>query len=156
MPSTIDQSFDRDCDLMARDCALFAVRRLARAVTLHFDSHLASAGLRGTQLNLLVAIARSRGASLTILGERLGMDRTALTHALRPLQREGWVLNQTSADRRERNVALTAAGRRAIARAMPLWRAAQRSIEVASGDGRWPVLNRDMRRMSRQVRSNNH
>jgi DNA-binding MarR family transcriptional regulator len=148
-----EQEFSRDCDLMASACALFAVRRLARAVTLHFDTHLAPSGLRGTQLNLLVAIARARGASLTALGERLGMDRTALTHALRPLQREGWVRNQSSADRRERSVVLTAAGRRAIARAMPMWRTAQQSVEAANAGGNWSSFNRDVRRLSRQLRS---
>ena len=150
-----DQRFNDDCDLMARTCALFAVRRLARAVTLHFDSHLAPAGLRGTQLNLLVAIARAQGASLTTLGERLGMDRTALTHALRPLQREGWVRDKSSADRRERSVVLTAVGRRAVARAMPMWRTAQQASEAANAGGNWPEFNRDMRRLSRQVRSRN-
>lgn len=150
-----DHRFTRNCDLMARTCALFAVRRLARAVTLHFDSHLAPSGLRGTQLNLLAAIARAEGASLTTLGERLGMDRTALTHALRPLRREGWVRDQVSADRRERLVALTAAGRRAVACAMPLWRTAQRVMEAACGASHWPAFNLDMRRMSRRVRSSN-
>jgi DNA-binding MarR family transcriptional regulator len=153
MGSDQTQDFNRDCELMASSCALFAVRRLARAVTLHFDAHLATSGLRGTQLNLLVAIARAQGASLTSLGERLGMDRTALTHSLRPLKREGWVRDQATTDRRERAVVLTASGRRAVVRAIPMWRSAQRSIEAAHGALEWSAINRDMRRLSRQVRS---
>lgn len=145
--------FDTDCDDIAARCALYSARRLARALSRHFDAHLAPSGLRGTQYNVLVAIARSRGADMTTLGSRLGLDRTALTHALRSLGRDGLVESVAGIDRRRRQVRLTRLGRRRVAAAMPLWSAAQRRIEQHARETPWPELALSLRRLSRRIES---
>lgn len=142
-------------DDIALRCALFTSRRLARAMTRHFDAHLEPSGLRGTQYNVLVAIARAPHAGLTELGQRLGLDRTALTHALRPLQRASLVAVQPGGDRRRREFVLTPAGKQRISAAIPLWRKAQRSAERSvrrsCADLDWAALNPALRRLSRQL-----
>ena len=57
-------NFSANCDAIASRCALFATRRLARTLTRLYDAELTATGLRGTQFNVLVAIARSRGRTL--------------------------------------------------------------------------------------------
>lgn len=138
-------------DRIAASCALFATRRLSRSIAKLYDAALAPAGFRGTQYNVLVAIARGHGQSLTHLGELLGMDRTALTHALRPLVRAKLVRDSATDDARSRGVALTPLGERRVAAAIASWQQAQTVVEDALGAERWSELNRELRRLNRAV-----
>ena len=73
---------------------------------------LREVGLTAGQFSTLVAVARNGTVALTPLAEELGMDRTTLTRALAPMERNGWVHTQTSAgDARVRTVELTEEGR---------------------------------------------
>lgn len=145
----------REYERIAASCALFSTRRLSRSIAKLFDAALAPVGFRGTQYNVLVAIARLPGQSLTHLGDLLGMDRTTLTHALRPLVRAKLVRDVATDDSRSRGVALTALGERRVAAAISHWQRAQIVIETALGGDRWVELNREMRRLNRAVRDSN-
>jgi DNA-binding MarR family transcriptional regulator len=60
----------------------------------------------------------------------LGMDRTTLTAALKPLERRGLLETQIDpGDRRGRLLLLTPAGRALLARAVPIWEATHREVE---------------------------
>jgi DNA-binding MarR family transcriptional regulator len=62
------------------------------------------------------------------------MDRSTLGHLLRPLEKRGFVkLEVSEQDRRSRMVALTEAGKAAVAKARPRWAAAQRRFERTFG-----------------------
>ena len=45
------------------------------------------------------------------LGEMASLDETTLTRSLRPLEKSGWVTIRAGADRREKLVAITEAGK---------------------------------------------
>lgn len=65
------------------------------------------------------------------------MDRTTLTAELKPLARRGLVrVAADKKDRRARRLALTAAGRKRLAEALPLWRRMQAECERLFGDPR--------------------
>ena len=65
----------------------------------------------------------------------LAMDRTTLTAALKPLERRALVtVAPDPADRRSRLMSLTAAGRRLLARAVPIWEATHAAIEALLAD----------------------
>lgn len=145
--------FEKQCDDIAARCALHTVRQLGRALARHYDAYLAPAGLRGTQFNVLVAIARARGADMTTLGRRLGLDRTGLTHALRALARDGLVESLPGSDRRRRELRLTPLGRKRVAAAMRHWAAAQRAIELGVSKPSWAVIAVPLRRLSRRIES---
>src|SRR5258708_21311115 len=66
-------------------CAVMNVRQMARAVTAHYDAQLRPAGLRATQLNLLMAIESETATTITDLAEILALDRTTLTRNLKLL-----------------------------------------------------------------------
>jgi DNA-binding MarR family transcriptional regulator len=140
-------------DHIAAHCAMFATRRLSRTITRLYDTALAASGLRGTQYNVLVAIARGKGETMTELGFVLGMDRTTLTYALRALTRDKLVESRPGEDARARALRLTPLGRRRVAAAIPLWAQAQQSVEAALGDGRWDTLNRELRKLNKIVRT---
>jgi DNA-binding MarR family transcriptional regulator len=68
------------------------------------------------------------------LAEMLVMDRGALTHTLKPLERDGLVeICVDPDDRRNRLVALTSVGRKKLEQSMPLWKNAQDGFEAAFG-----------------------
>src|ERR1700730_2417847 len=104
------------------------VRRLARNVSRLYDTRLSPEDLTITQYSLLADIERSGQLSHSMLAEKAGMDRTTLTRNLRPLTRAKWVAAVTGKDRRQHLLQLTVAGRRKLARSLPLWEVAQRQF----------------------------
>lgn len=137
----------------ARECVCFNLRKAARAVTQFYDAALAASGVRATQFTVLVALSLSERLSLTQIAERLVMDRTTLTRNLRPLERDGLVRIERGPDRRERYMRLTAAGRKRLDRALPLWRKAQRRMTEAIGEEAWLALRGGLRGIASSVRA---
>ncbi len=116
-------------------CTCFRLRKLSRLLSQRYDAALAPAGLNINQYSILRRAERTPHAIGSLAGE-LGMDRTTLSRDLRPLADAGWLrLVAGNDDARRRRIVVTAAGRRAIARAEPLWREAQAEIETLVGGG---------------------
>ncbi len=115
-------------------CNGTALRKATRRVSQLYDLMLAPCGLRSTQRSILITIARAGTPSMGELAQALVIDRSALAHNLKPLERDGMVeVVPAEHDRRTRLVALTAAGRAKLAESMPLWDQAQRNFEAAFG-----------------------
>lgn len=113
----------RDQTLFVRDhCLCLAAQRAARALSRRFDEVFRAFGITSGQFSLLNALNRPEPPSLGAVAELLAMDRTSLTANLKPLQRDGLVaVEADSSDRRIKRLALTGAGRRVLAEAMPIW-----------------------------------
>jgi DNA-binding MarR family transcriptional regulator len=118
------------------ECVCVNLRRAARAISQLYDDALAAAGLKITQFSLLRAVERNEPASINVLAAELELDRTTLARNLQPLERDGLTTLTPGRDKRVVEVSLTAAGRRAIERALPLWRAAQKDIAARLGGER--------------------
>jgi DNA-binding MarR family transcriptional regulator len=115
-------------------CNCTALRKATRRVSQLYDSALEPCGLRTTQRAILSHIARTGTPPLGELAEALVMDRGALTHNLKPLERDRLVeISIDPDDRRNRLVALTRAGRAKLAESEPLWKRAQHGFEAAFG-----------------------
>lgn len=115
-------------------CNGTALRKAMRRVSQLYDAMLAPCGLRGTQRAILAAIARARNPGMGELAAALVLDRSALAHNLRPLERQGWVaVTVDPADRRGRLVTLTEAGRAKLVESQALWQQAQDRFEAAYG-----------------------
>lgn len=132
------------CREIARKCTLFAVRSVSRAVTQLYEEALAPAGLKATQLSILVATAARRGWTMSGLAEVLNMDRTTLTRNTRPLQRKGLLQIGAGRDQRSSSVEITERGHAALHRAYPLWRRTQRRLIARLGKRRWQSLIGDL------------
>jgi DNA-binding MarR family transcriptional regulator len=110
------------------------LRKATRRVSQLYDAALEPCGLRTTQRAILSQIARTGTPPLGELAEALVMDRGALTHNLKPLERDGLVkIEIDPQDRRNRLVALTASGRAKLAESEALWQRAQQGFERAFG-----------------------
>ena len=79
----------------------------------------------------------------------LAMDRTTLTAALKPLERQGLVkISQDPADRRSRILKLTGKGQDLLARAVPVWERTHREVEQLIPDGDPDELRRSLRALA--------
>ena len=129
---------------MPANCTCFNLRKAARAVTRVYDEALKPSGLRATQFSLLSVVANRGPAGMTELARALVMERTTLTRNLKPLMDQGFLQVVAGADRRQRPIAVTPRGRKALDRALPLWRCAQAKIADGLGRARWEDLLRGL------------
>lgn len=115
-------------------CNCLALRRAARGVARRYDDAFRPLALNNGQFSMLAAIAGLQPAGMQTIGERLGMDRTTVTAALKPLRRRALVeVTVDEDDQRGRAVRLTAAGMALLERALPLWHAAQEDVTRTLG-----------------------
>jgi len=119
---------------MSGTCSCTALRKASRRVSQLYDTALAPCCLRTTQRAILNHIHRAGTPPIGALAEALVMDRGALTHNLKPLERDGLVaITVDPKDRRNRLIALTPAGMAKLAESEPYWAAAQRGFDSAFG-----------------------
>lgn len=121
--------------LEVRDaCLCLHVQRAARALGKRFDEALRPVGLTNGQFSLLMALNRPEPPTMGPVAQLLGMDRTTLTAALKPLEREGLVrVEADPGNRRSRLLFLTEKGHAALRKALPAWRTTHAEIESALG-----------------------
>ena len=133
-------------------CACTAIRRTGRVLTQRYDNALAPTGLRVTQYAVLAKLAGRGAVAVGALADALAMDRTSLTRALAPLQRDGLVRVDPDDDRRRRLIRLTEEGEEALARARPRWREAQAQVAASLGQDRLDALLRELSAVEALIR----
>ena len=121
------------CAEIIETCTCLQLRKASRVVTRIFDDTLRTVGLLSTQLPILVTLSITGSVSMTLLAEKLIMDRTTLGRSLKPLEKQGMIEILTGEDRRIREVALTNRGLQAVSKAIPLWERAQAHVVGALG-----------------------
>ncbi|WP_210253151.1 MarR family winged helix-turn-helix transcriptional regulator [Beijerinckia sp. L45] len=126
-------------------CNNAATKRAARRLGQFYDDVLAPGKLRATQYALMDQVERLGTPSMTDLASALVLDRSALSHTLRPLERDAFVaflpgLN----DRRVKRVELTVEGRRRLEICRALWQSAQTQFEATFGIEEAAALRRTL------------
>lgn len=152
MNNTNDAATARLAQNMLDTCMCHKTRMASRAITRTYDDALRKTGLRATQLAVLAAVGSRGAVSIQSLADVLGMDRTTLTRNLRPLEDKGLVLLAPEARHRSRMLELTAAGRGALTRGLPLWEEAQRAIRRRLGQQRWPAVQDALGDLTEEIR----
>jgi DNA-binding MarR family transcriptional regulator len=129
----------------ASGCVCTSLRMASRVVTRRYDSALAPAGLRTAGYSILARLDAEGAMALGELAARLALERTTLSRELRPLVEEGLAqLAGDPGDRRRTLVELTPTGARAVARARPLWSAAQAELAAEFGGERADALRAEL------------
>ena len=136
--------------LLVRDtCLCLHLQRAARALARRFDEALRPIGLTSGQYSMLMSLNRPEPPSIGSVAALLSMDRTTLTAALKPLERRGLLaITVDPADKRNRRLQLTSAGRALLAKALPIWK---RTHATLDGELGWPSaarLRADLRGLS--------
>lgn len=140
--------FERTLHVRDR-CLCLALLRAGRAVARHFDEVFRPLGLTNGQFSLLMSLNRSNPPTIGEVAALLGMDRTTLTAALKPLERRGFAeIVKDKKDKRARRLSLTASGRTLLADAYPLWEATHREIDAVFRPSRLRDLRADLERLA--------
>ena len=126
------------------NCVCFNLRWVTRAVTQFFDAEMRRHGIRPTQTPILGALAARSGRKMEELSDWLGMERTTLVRNLRPLQRDGLVRVTGGGRGGKVELAITEKGRKALAKMLPAWRAAQEKVVETLGAQRWSAIITDL------------
>lgn len=136
--------------LVVRDaCLCLHVQRAARALARRFDDALRPVGLTNGQFSLMMSLNRPEPPDMAAVASLLGMDRTTLTAALKPLQRRRLLkVTVDPADRRSRVMTLTPKGRRLLARTVPVWRRTHISVEALLPDSDPDRFRKNLRAVS--------
>src|SRR5215467_4686127 len=110
--------------LLVRDsCLCLHVQRAARALARRFDDALRPIGLTNGQFSLMMSLNRPEPPDMGAAATLLGVDRTTLTAALKPLKRRGLLkIEVASADRRSPVLLLTPHAPPLPVRAVPVSR----------------------------------
>jgi DNA-binding MarR family transcriptional regulator len=115
-------------------CNVTALRKATRHVSQLYDAALAPIGLRSTQRAILVYVARYGSPTMSELAAALVLDRSALNHNLKPLERDGMLrIVVDKHDRRSRRILLSKQGEAKLKESAQAWRQAQERFETAFG-----------------------
>jgi DNA-binding MarR family transcriptional regulator len=116
------------------ECNFTALRKAMRRISQLYDAAFAPCGLRATQWSILVHVGQAGQPTHGQLADSLALDRSALAHNLKPLERDGLVVSLSNqGDKRSRLVMLTPAGRIKVAESLKLWEEAQQNVELIFG-----------------------
>ena len=128
------------------------VQRAGRVLARRFDQALRPLQLTSGQFSLLMSLNRPQAPAMAAVASLLGMDRTTLTAALKPLKLGGLVrVTPDPADRRSRLMTLTPTGLALLARAVPVWERTHAAVERLIRDGDPDSLRNNLRALSRSV-----
>ncbi|MBB1250682.1 MULTISPECIES: MarR family winged helix-turn-helix transcriptional regulator [unclassified Rhizobium] len=129
-------------------CICLHAQRAARALARRFDKALKPFGLTNGQFSLLMSLNRPEPPPLSAVADLLAMDRTTLTAALKPLERDGLLkVIPSEKDRRARLLLLTEAGLDVLARALPVWKSEHEALDTEMPQGDMDRLRQDLRRI---------
>lgn len=154
-PGGLGPSVD-ECLAMGMTCACYNLRRASRVVTQVFDAYFDELGIKSTQYTVLAALSyESEGRpTVTHLAEALVLEQSSLSRNLAVLERQGLIrLTAGEDDKRERIVMLTRAGRAALTRGYPVWKAAQAAIAEALDPKELENQLRSLRRLTKTAQA---
>jgi len=130
-------------------CLCLHVQRAARALARRFDDALRPIGLTNGQFSLMMSLNRPEPPDMAAVASLLGINRTTLTAALKPLQRRRLLkIAVDPADRRGRIMTLTAKGRSLLASAIPIWKKTHVAVESLLPDGDPDRFRKNLRAFS--------
>ena len=156
MPRQVPPDLDTVEPFNLMSCTHTALRQASRQLTQVYDDAIASSGLTSSQAMLVTRLDELGGApggtgpSLQALAKRLSIQISALTHALRPLVRDGVLeLHADPKDGRIKRAVLTEKGMAQTQQMYALWAETNRRIEAALGSG----STEQLRQLATQVAS---
>ena len=142
MPREVPPDLDDVEPFNLMNCTHTALRQASRQLTQVYDEAIAPSGFTSSQAMLVTRLDELGGApggtgpSLQALAKRLSIQISALTHALRPLVRDGVIeLHADAKDGRIKRAVLTEKGMAQTQQMYGLWVQTNNRIEAALGQG---------------------
>src|ERR1700752_485339 len=130
-------------DQIASECLLGHWRKVNRVLSGIYEIEMRDWGLKSSQLNLLVAVAKAGPVRRTDLGKRLHLDPSTLTRNLKIMLKQGWIEEKPDEeDQRSARLKITPKGRKLLESIAPAWKRAQaRAMQMLGSEGAALVLS---------------
>ena len=123
-------------DDVVRNCLAVRLRRLNRVVSSVYDKALRSAGIKISQMNILVAAGKMGLARPAELCRLLDLDVSTLSRNVERMRAKGWLEVVEESDARFHPCRVTPQGRQLLSDAYPAWQAAQKkAAEILGREG---------------------
>ena len=120
-------------DSIFKECLAGRLRLLNRVVTNMYDEALRPLGMKASQLNILVTVAKQGVARPAEISERLQLDASTLSRNVERMRAKGWVEVVGDEDGRAQPFRLTAKGYKLLERAKPGWDESQKKVKKLLG-----------------------
>ena len=130
MADGVDGGIEEAAGAVVAQCLAHRVRRLNRQVTAAFNEALAGSPLTVTEMHMLAPVAALGGIQPAALAQAMAMDKSTLSRNVKRLVERGLIDVGPHPDGRGDALWITAAGRAALADALPAWRSAQARVEA--------------------------
>jgi len=120
-------------DAIANECLAVRIRLLNRTVTNIFDDALRPLGVKVSQLNVLVVVAKCGPVSPGQVCSLLNLEKSTLSRNVDRMQARGWLKLSEGDSARRQIIEIAPAGRRLIEKVLPFWKEAQAKTENLLG-----------------------
>ena len=139
-----DRHDAQEAETPVLSCLGTNLRQAARLVARLYESEPRWPNLSVAQLALLRAIARGGTIAPAGFCSLLALDQMTVSRSLATLRRRHWIRMARGADRRERRVVLTEAGKVQLQRGNSAWRRAQARFRRRYGARKWDAMQREL------------
>ncbi len=120
-------------ETIASECIAVRIRLLNRTVTGIFDEALRPLGVKVSQLNVLMVVAKRGPISPGEVGRRLNIEKSTLSRNVDRMRTRGWLKVSEGNSGRKQILELGPAGRTLIEKSLPFWKQAQAQTEAMLG-----------------------
>jgi DNA-binding MarR family transcriptional regulator len=118
---------------MAGECIAVRVRLINRVITAIYDEAMRPYGLRVSQGNILVAVARMGEAKPSEICRILRIEKSTLSRDVELMKQAGWLESEPPAGGRNQTLRITANGLKLVRGAQPAWENAQAQASLLIG-----------------------
>ena len=132
---------------VSNECIAVRVRLINRVVTALYDEALRPHGLRVSQGNILVAVARLREARPAEICRILRIDKSTLSRDVELMKQEGWLVSDPPNGGRNQVLRITANGLAVLRRTRPGWEKAQAEAKALIGEAGVAALHQIAERL---------
>jgi DNA-binding MarR family transcriptional regulator len=133
------------------------MRQAARYMTQLYDRHLQRAGVTAAQFTILGKLASQSEVRIATLAPEMVMDRTTVSRALKPLERDGLIQFELDKDdARVHLLTLTEHGKHRYEQAKKAWRDAHDEVERKFGKERTTALRRELFLLTHDAQSDSN
>lgn len=112
-------------DRIASDCVAVRVRLLNRVITAVYDEALRPLGIRVSQMNILVAVARIGEVRPAEICRLLRIEKSTISRDVELMKSNGWIESDPPEGGRNQVLRVTAEGLELLAQCRPAWESAQ-------------------------------
>jgi DNA-binding MarR family transcriptional regulator len=121
-------------DRVAGECIAVRVRLINRVITALYDEALRPHGVRVSQGNILVAVAKRGEARPAEVCRMLRIEKSTLSRDVELMKKAGWLVSEPPDGGRNQTLRVTPEGLKLLGKVQPAWEKAQTEARSLIGD----------------------